>query len=153
MSAIDTLEKIAALLPEKQKQRFLLLSSRFRNVPEDDEYLQILEAIGFMTLLWNEVPNEIDTLLKKASPVDTTQQQLKTMITDTVKSAVPSYEDLRVVCERLEQHELVLKRITSDKRGTKPRVSWFSWLLLFGGGLLAGHFLPAIIANLSAFMS
>lgn len=60
MKAMDTsIEAVAELLPPERRERFFALISRFENVPEDDEHLRILEAMGFLTLIMKAIPNEI----------------------------------------------------------------------------------------------
>ena len=54
MADTSTLESISELLPVERRERFLQLVARFQSVPNDDEFLLILEAIGFMTLLYKD---------------------------------------------------------------------------------------------------
>ncbi|MBB5353851.1 hypothetical protein HNR46_004115 [Haloferula luteola] len=118
MSATDTLEAVAELLPPERKLRFLAMAARFRSVPEDDEYLQMLEAVGLMTLLWKEVPREIRRILAGATPAEGSQEGLAELLKDAVRESVPSYDDLKQIVQRLEAHEQLLMRAT---RGTQPQ--------------------------------
>ncbi|MBK1884406.1 hypothetical protein JIN85_18460 [Luteolibacter pohnpeiensis] len=146
MSAFETLESVAALLPPPQRERFLTMAARFRNVPEDDEYLQVLEAIGFMTLLWKEVPEKIQRTLAGASPTLGCSEQFISIMRDAVTSAIPSYEDLKQIAQRLEAHEQLLARMarhtsTSDKPEHTKRAS----ILWVGVGVILGLGIPELI--------
>jgi len=110
MSATETLEAVAEMLPPERKVRFLAMAARFRSVPEDDEYLQMLEAIGFMTLLWKEVPEDIQRIIAGASPASANTENIAGILCNTVRDAIPSYEDLRQIVQRLESHEQILVR-------------------------------------------
>ena len=116
MSATPTFERIAALLPEEQRQRFLLMCARFRNVPEDDEILLIVEAICFTTLIWKTVPDEIEKLLKESAPLKADYKCLDEIVKQAVNETVLSYEDLKLICQRLESHETALKKMTSTDK-------------------------------------
>ncbi|WP_411845728.1 hypothetical protein AAFN60_19120 [Roseibacillus persicicus] len=117
MNDLSTFEEIASLLPDERRERFLSMVARFQTVPEDDEYLQILEAIGFMTLLWKEVPGEIKAVLAGANPISETCESTANHIRDAVIEAIPSYEDLTQITKRLEAHELALKKTTTINAG------------------------------------
>lgn len=137
MSAVETLEAVAKLLPADRRERFLGMAARFRSVPEDDEYLQILEAIGLMTLLWREVPQEIQQVLEKANPVTETCQGVAGKVRDAVLEAIPSYEDLRKITQRLEAHELALKNTLATPVKTE-HMPWFWIPAIFVLGVIAG---------------
>ena len=107
----STFEEVAKLLPQERAERFLALVAQFKSVPDDDEYLQLLEAIGFMTLLWKEVPGEIKIILEGAKPVTETCHSVAKQISDAVTEEIPSHEDLTQVSQRLEGHEVALKRL------------------------------------------
>ena len=113
-----TLERVAALLPPDDRQRFLLVVARFRNVPQDDEYLQVLEAIGFMTLLWKAVPNEIQKLLEGANPAQDTAASIARLVRDAVSEAIPSQQDLRGIAQTMREHEAALRGLARGN-GTK----------------------------------
>lgn len=89
MASIDTLISVAGLLPLEQRERFLTMAASFQSVPEDDEYLQILEAIGFMTLLWKEVPEEVQKILEGANPVTDTCHSVAGQVREAVVEAIP----------------------------------------------------------------
>ena len=151
MSAADTLEKIADLLPEGRRERFLLMSARFKNVPEDDEYLQMLEAIGLMTLLWREVPEQIEQLLDKASPVGANHQQLRALIAESVTQSIPTYDDLKRSTERLENLELSLKRLLgaiNQSPQPKPRIG-IAGISLFATGFILNELIAFMLYRLS----
>lgn len=146
MSDHSSLAEIAKMLPPEKEERFLSLIDRFKNVADDDEYLQILEAIGFMTLLWKEVPQEITTILEKSNPITETCHTVSAHLCDAVTQAIPSYEDLKAIVSQLEEHELALKRGLLTIQNYAPRnASTFTGLLFLlagtvGGILLQSHF-------------
>jgi hypothetical protein len=135
MSATDTLEAVAELLPPERKLRFLAMAARFRSVPEDDEYLQILEAIGFMTLLWKEVPEDIRRIVAGASPAAGNIEDIAGILRATVRESIPTYEDLRQIVQRLESHEQLLIRAgrVSIPAGDRSTSGW-RWALFTGLG-------------------
>ena len=139
MSAVQTLESVAALLRAEQRERFLKMVSRFRSVPEDDEYLQVLEAIGFMTLLWREVPQDIQRILERADPEAATGHSVAGIVRDAVAQSIPSYEDLKAITQHLEAHELALKNtLSAIPQSRQSGGSWFWVLTVFAAGLTAG---------------
>lgn len=138
MANTETLEQIADLLPSKQREEFLAMLVQFKTVPNDDEYLQILKAIGFMTLLWKEVPKEIKTILEGANPISETCQSVAGQIRQAVTEAIPSYEDLKLISQRLEHHDTALKRILQAGTVQQPGRSFLFllWLVGIGAALL-----------------
>lgn len=106
----STFEEIAKLLPQEQAEQFLILVAQFQTVPDDDEYLQILEAIGLMTLLWKQVPDEVRSVLEGANPVTETCHSVAKQVREAVIESIPSYEDLQLISKRLSEHEVALKR-------------------------------------------
>lgn len=126
MNDLSTFEEIATLLPDGRRERFLAMATRFQDVPQDDEYLQILEAIGFMTLLWKEVPGEVKAVLAGANPISDTCESTATHIRDAVIQAIPSYEDLKQITNRLEAHELALKKTLNPRAGHLSSLHPFS---------------------------
>ncbi len=143
MASTDTLQSVASLLPAGRRERFLGLCARFESVPEDDEYLQILEAIGFMTLLWKEVPKQVKVALEGANPVAETCQSVAAKVREAVVESIPSYDDLKKISQRLESHELALKNTLSRQPHSGERASSHSWpwcFLAFALGLIVGLF-------------
>ena len=151
MSATDTLEAVAELLPPERKLRFLAMVARFRSVPEDDEYLQILEAIGFMTLVWKEVPDEIRRIVAGASPAAGNTEGIAGILRATVREAIPSYEDLRQIVQRLESHEQLLIRAgrVSLPAGERRGSDW-RWVLFTGFGSVLTLAVLEILSHLKA---
>jgi len=142
MANTETLERIAELLPQRDREQFFALIAQFKSVPDDDEYLQVLRAIGFMTLLWKEVPNEIKSILEGANPVSDTCHSVARQVREAVIEAIPSYEDLISISKRLEEHELALKRVLSSKNRS-PSSSFNTMTLLITS--LMGSLLGFII--------
>lgn len=131
MADTETLEQIAMLLPHPQREQFLAMVTQFKCVPDDDEYLQILNAIGFMTLIWKEIPNEIRSILENSNPVTDTCHSVGRQVRDAVIEVIPSYEDLKLICKRLEEHEISLKRTLSNDRQKETGNSWLPISLAF----------------------
>jgi len=130
MSALTTLHKVAQLLPSEERERFLTMIASFQNVPEDDEYLLILEAIGFMTLIWQKVPQEVSQILEGANPITETRQELALCVNKAVHEAIPSHDDLRQITQSLEQHSLSLKQAIAISHKIKSSSSSAINLLL-----------------------
>lgn len=149
MANTETLESIAELLPHTQREHFLAMIVQFKTVPDDDEYLQILNAIGFMTLLWKEVPNEVKTILDGANPVTETCNSVAKHLQQAVTEAIPSYEDLKLISKRLEEHELALKNTLSiARRSTKSNTVNLGPFVSLIVGCLIGFFAPSFISLL-----
>lgn len=149
MADVTHLEAVAAMLPEPQRERFLQMAVRFRSVPDDDEFLQILEAIGFISLVIKEVPMELQKILEGASPIQESQQGLSNLIKVAVSETIPSYEDLKRMTERLESHEIALAQMLRGESPSKSAALFpgpLSCLLmvLLGTliGILVSEFLP-----------
>ena len=135
-------ERIAALLPQEERVRFLSLSTRLKELPEDDEFLLALELICYSTLIWHEVPTRIQELLEKSNPVVETTHSIAGELKEALIQEVPSCEDLRDLSIRLGQHEKNLQSQLrrAQRQGEGGRVSGMLWLAvgLFGGFLLRG---------------
>jgi hypothetical protein len=148
MAATETLERIAGLLPHPQMEQFLVMVTQFKSVPDDDEYLQILNAIGFMTLIWKEIPNEIRSILENCNPINDTCHTVGGQIRDAVVEAIPSYEDLKQISKRLEEHEVSLRRVLSNLTELQPDLKpRYIPLFIFGAvtGWLACLYLPSLL--------
>lgn len=129
----STLERVAELLSPTDRARFLLVVARFQNVPHDDEYLQVLEAIGFMTLLWKEVPAEIQTVLEGANPAQDTAASIAKLVRDAVAEAIPSQQDLRSVTQMLREHETALRGLLRSTPQVINRKSPLSFAVVLLG--------------------
>lgn len=106
----ETLERVADILPPEQRERLLRVALRFRDIPEEDEFLQVLEAIGLMTLVWKEIPREIHSILEGAKPIQPNAEFLSSTIRNTIRESIPSFEDLRQISQSLNQQQVALKR-------------------------------------------
>ncbi len=147
MANTETLERIAKLLPQQEREQFFAMIARFKSVPDDDEYLQIINAVGLMTLLWKEVPNEIRKVLEGANPISDTCHSVARQVREAVTDAIPSCEDLVLVSKRLEEHELALKRLLASNKKTQPGSSNVIGRFLFTvSGTLLGLFLYQYLA-------
>ena len=148
MADISTLESVAEMLPEPQRQRFLQMAVRFRSVPDDDEFLQILEAIGFISMVLKEVPKELQRILEGASPIQESQRGLCKVIKEAISESIPSYDDLKRITERLESHEIALAQMLRGESPSKSTsllpgfIGGFIMLLL---GILIGIFAPELL--------
>jgi hypothetical protein len=108
VKAVDnSIEAVAELLPPERRERFFALISRFENVPEDDEHLRILEAMGFLTLIMKAIPIEIaETVRKSHSGLDDSQRKalqadMETILKDSIDT--PSYKDLRGMVDAMKE--------------------------------------------------
>lgn len=149
MANTETLEQIAELLPQKQREQFLAMILQFKTVPDDDEYLQILNAIGFMTLLWKQVPEEVKAVLEGANPVTETCQSIAKQLSKAVAETIPSYEDLKLISKRFEDHDIALKRHLNTGR-VHPQNGASAPLVFFAGaiGVILGFFVHDSIHTL-----
>lgn len=117
----ETLERIADILPPEQRERLLRVALRFRGIPEEDEFLQVLEAIGLMTLVWNKIPQEIHSILEGAKPIQPNAEFLNSTIRSTIRESIPSFEDLRQITQSLNQQQVALKRhLLQPPPGSNP---------------------------------
>ena len=121
MADITTLESVAELLPPQQRERFFQMAARFNSVPDDDEFLHILEAIGFVTLILREVPSEIAKVLEGVKPVQESQQGLSKLLKEAVAESIPSYDDLKRIAERFENHDLTLSEALRSQPQEMPK--------------------------------
>ena len=108
MTDIGILHRIIQLVPEEHRDRFVSTLTKFRNVPEDDEYLVILEALGFCTVLIQEVPGEIVKILERVE-TGLSEEQVESLRDDVrriVEEAIdiPSYQDLKAVAGELKRN-------------------------------------------------
>lgn len=55
----NTLDSIAILLPPEVQSRFYQRMAHMRKLPEDDEVLQIVEAMGFLALIIQQAPGAV----------------------------------------------------------------------------------------------
>ena len=108
---ISPLERIAGLLEPIDRDRFLTLATRLRSLQHDDEILMIVEAIGFMTMIWKAVPTEVQRILEGANPLPDTCANLTKTIQDAVSQAIPSQQDLRTIVQTLREHEVSLRNL------------------------------------------
>lgn len=135
-TASETLERVAELLPPAQRERLLLIAIKFRNIPEEDEFLQILEGIGLMTLVWSRIPQEIHAILEAVKPTRPNVDFLNAQIRNTIHESIPSFGDLRQISQLLQQQQTALKRHSSSQlaaSGASVRsASSFFWGILIG---------------------
>lgn len=143
-------DRIGRLLPEEHRERFFAMVSRLDDMPQDDEILLIMEGMGLMTLLWREVPEEIDSILKQAKPADTvgsreTTAFLLSEIGRVVRETLdqPTHEDLRALMGELrdsqrEFHGSVRRLEQSQGQRSKRPTFWkaFVGLLVMNAGVV-----------------
>ena len=144
---ISPLERIADLLEASDRDRLLCLATRLKSLPYDDEILLIVESIGFMTLLWKTVPEEIQRILEGANPVPETCANLSRIIQDSINQAIPSQQDLRTVAQSLREHETALRNLRRGESTKKAGTSGH-WLLI---ALLAASVIALLGERLAFF--
>ena len=137
------MERVAMLLPQEQRERFLALSMRLKTLPEDDEFLLALELICFSTLIWHQVPGRLQQILEKSNPVSENTHSIAGQLKEAIIREIPSCEDLRHLSIRLAQHEKNLKSELRQLQRERKAVVSRGWPLLFLGlilGCLADRF-------------
>lgn len=150
MSACDTLERVANLLDAPERDRFLTTVARCRNIPEDDEYLLVLEAIGFMTLIWDRVPTQVHSILEGAKPASLSTEYLRAQIRESIAESIPSFEDLRQISQSLKQQQAIQNRKTIRNTAEPVPESKSRWI--FFCGLLAGVVISLLFHHSSHYL-
>ena len=118
MANTTTLESLAELLPPDSRERFFAIASKFRNVPEDDDHLQMLEAVGFMMQTMVGVPTQIADLLNSAPQQLSTEDsahlhsEIAAVLTQSLDT--PSYKDLRDTVDAIRQQEGRFRKKVDD---------------------------------------
>ena len=104
MADLAAIDRIADFLPDSERERFLRIVARLKDVPEDDEYLLVLEAIGFISLILKEIPDRVKDVLAASAPADEggangSSEYLLRRISEEIPKAVqlPNLEDLRLL--------------------------------------------------------
>ena len=157
MKPIDTMERIAELLPEDRREKFFATMVRLRNIPEEDEFLLILEAIGFMTLIWSEIPGKIKDILSGAGSGEVPHENIEYLLRELRKSInealdLPSYGDLRQMVHELREQQAAFvhsanrlqQKLAEINMSTNSKVQASNWssvivvllILLFGTAAL-----------------
>lgn len=134
--ASGTIERVAELLPPDERERLLRVALRCRNLPDDDELLLLLEAIGIMSLLWQRIPKEIHGILEASQPQSPNSDYVCERIRAAVRESIPTFDDLRSLSQTIQQQQLALKRLLSTA-GNTPKVSLI--------GVFAAGFISAIL--------
>ena len=160
MADTDALESLAELLPPDRRERFFAIASKFRDLPEDDDHLQMLEAVGFIMLVMKEIPGEIAETLRTArgGMDEAMAEQLRSEFVEVLTQSLdtPSYKDLREAMLSIRDHEnrfrlkveTLLKRLSESERCHKQRTRMAS---NFMNGLTGGVVGAAIVAALVLF--
>jgi hypothetical protein len=153
-SSIEAVSRLIA--DEHQRERFLDLMGRLRNLPEDDEQLQFMEIVGFTTLILKQIPNEIAAVVEKAQSglsddqVDVLQRRFETILKDSVDT--PSYKDLREMVGQMKEERQQFKQtveglshdiisipcVPTPGTFTTKSVVWIGIACLLIGSLLTG---------------
>ena len=115
-ASVSTMEHIAELLPPDRRERFFELLAKFRNVPEDDEFLMLVEAVGFSTLLLQNVPQEVRSILDEKLGYNALTEAASDHIESAIKKSfdVPSFRELRDLLS--EMQALTAKEIEASQR-------------------------------------
>ncbi|MDA0810813.1 MAG: hypothetical protein O3C21_00250 [Verrucomicrobia bacterium] len=160
MADTDALESLAELLPPNRRERFFAIASKFRDLPEDDDHLQMLEAVGFIMLVMKEVPGEIAEMLRTArgGMDEAMAAQLRSEFVEVLTQSLdtPSYKDLREAMLSIRDHEnrfrlkveTMLKRLSESDRCHKQRTRIAPSLI---GGLTGGLVAATIVIPLILF--
>ncbi|NCF90874.1 MAG: hypothetical protein GWQ05_07935 [Verrucomicrobiaceae bacterium] len=116
------IEAMAKLLPDDHRERFFEIMSRFSKAPDDDEHMQLLEAIGFTAMITQRVPEEIAAIVEKMesgfsdAQFQSLQRRLETLLKNTIDT--PSYKDLRTLVGEMKEEQgrfkTTVNALTSD---------------------------------------
>ena len=109
MADLSALHSIAELLPAERRERFFEIANKFATAREDDDHLQMLEAVGFMLVVMKEIPAELAQILQAAQPgiggaePERLRTELASVLTESLDT--PSYKDLRDTVSAMRDHE------------------------------------------------
>jgi len=146
MANLQAMERIADALPDEQREAYLRVVARLREVPEDDEYLLVLEAIGFTSLILREIPQQVRDVLSAADGVGGagSTEYLLRQIREELERVIqfPSYRDHKSQMEELTQARAGLcediRALTRNLESATPeRGSGKSWIFGFVVGVVA----------------
>jgi hypothetical protein len=150
MADTRALESIAELLPDDKRERFLANVVKFRNVPENDGQLQLLEAAGFIMLVMREIPRELDALLGRMRHGLSDEQRLAIRgdMEEILEGSIdaPSFEALRQLAAdmRSSQSSFETAAATLTKKLRRTRHDYARHLAIgLAGGIVAGVFVAA----------
>lgn len=146
MAETEALERITALLPEEQREPYLKVLSRLRQVPEDDEYLLILEAIGFTSLILEGVPQQVQALLSASASLgslpSSSTEYLVARIGELLREEIsqPNHRDFQEDFVALNRtlgtfHEEVRSLNQHLASHSRPRRHWWDFALFLAIGL------------------
>ena len=109
------LKVLADLLPEERREQFYATAAKFKDLPEDDEMLAVLELMGFITVALDRVPKEMSRMLERSRSGLTDEQRdgLRDDFEAMFKKSVdtPSYKDL---LELVRQMQVAHGKITRE---------------------------------------
>jgi hypothetical protein len=104
-----SIDAMATLLPDDHRERFFEIMTRFSNAPDDDEHMQLLEAIGFTAMITQRVPEEISAIVEKMESgfTDAQFQSLQRRVETLLKNSIdtPSYKDLRTLVGEMKEEQ------------------------------------------------
>ena len=111
----SALKVLADLVPAERREQIYATAAKFKNLPEDDEVLNVLELLGFITVALDNVPKELGRMLDRSRSGLTDEQRdgLRDDIEAMFKKSVdtPSYKDLR---ELVRQMQVVHGQVTRE---------------------------------------
>lgn len=165
MAEITTLESVAKLLPADRREQFYLTIQKYRTVPQDDDHLIMLDAMGFMALFMSKLPAEIGSLLDQAALLTDEQtnalgDQFGEILTSSLD--VPNYKDMseltRAIKDTYQKHHQESGRVLNRLGGLQREISKYSRVLpvissaiitslvtLIGGAVAAYFLLPKLL--------
>ncbi len=165
MADISNLETIAKLLPADQREQFYLTIQKYRKVPQDDDHLVMLDAMGFIALFMSKLPTEISRLLEQAEGL--TDQQAKALgdqfsailtssldvpncrdMSDMTRAIKETYQKQQVESGKVRNNLRELTRIISKYSRVLPVISSSiitSMITLLVGAVAAYFLLPGLL--------
>ena len=156
MSDVDAFAALAEKLPPDLRSRFLAMSIQLKNLPPDDELSIALEALGFTTLVLQDIPREISKAISEAksglsdSQRDGLRDDIEAILVRSLDT--PSYKDLRETIRQMKDHHHRIQRETGNlaKSLSKTRI-WLerrsAVLPSLALGLVAGIIAGGIVAG------
>ncbi|MEM7312651.1 MAG: hypothetical protein AAF497_05815 [Planctomycetota bacterium] len=98
MADTVSLHAVSELLPPEHQERFAEIVRYFEELPEDDETVQLVTAMGIVALTMSQIPEKVSALLKEAHDVLSEDQaktlgdQFREILTSSLD--IPSYRDM-----------------------------------------------------------
>ncbi len=159
MAEIVNLESVAKLLPKEQREQFYLIVQKYKTVPQDDDHLVMLDAMGFIALFMNELPRKIGKLLDQAGQRLTEDQAtaLGNQFSEILQNSldVPNYQDMtkvtRDIRETYQKSEAESRKLNEKLRNTHRQIAKYSRLSPVIGTSITTSLITLTLGAVAAF--